>query len=677
MDNAELITLLEGLLSPAASSVRHEQWDGTSGVLASHPRPTPLTADTLVEGVPPPAGDLPTLTSFFTAVMPIGIVIFEATTLRIVRANERFTRMLGLTGGAAGLGSRSLDELSPIFAGPEVASACANVARTGAPFTAVIPRPATRSGRGPRYFRCTIGPLHRVAGQYTSLLLTLQDASDIMQAQSREAQETLRARLLGTLARGEPLAETLPELAQQIAEALGDACVLFQVDERGMLQVAAIAHRDPVAATQLRSAYTHYAPRRGDGIVGQALTQGASLLLDATQTSHLADDIPLPGALAHDLGIAYAACAPLLAAPASGAPVPMGALLVMSARRSSGGCERPPERTFLAETADILALAARSERQTAAFHAVEARLEGLLALVADGVAIYDATGQLRVLNSVGQQLLFMPESPPAVGRSSGEPAVTRALLGPDGRALAPHEQPWARALRGETVGATSPERAFIEWGDGTRRSVLVRAAPLREAGSIAGAMVLLRLAESDATRAGSVAAKPEQSGTGRSPSDAPGGPLDLVEVCARVARGHASVAHPHIEVRLPRQPVFVALPEPLVERVLAEMVDLAAISLPSGAPLLLQLRVLSGDPGATGPRGPASSSVPQGERGRHAGPRALVRVSAPGAPPRSRAPGSGIAAVDARAAGLGGAAWLANDPKHGHEFYLALPLAHV
>ena len=88
----------------------------------------------------------------------------------------------------------------------------------------------------------------------------------------------------------------------------------------------------------------------------------------------------------------------------------------------------------------------------------------------------------------------LPPIPPAAGSA----AFKRSFLAPDGAPLAAEDLPWTRALGGERIGDETPQTVVIEWADGTRRPVLMRAWPiLNGSPTPVGAVVTL----SDASQA--------------------------------------------------------------------------------------------------------------------------------------------------------------------------------
>jgi PAS domain S-box-containing protein len=123
--------------------------------------------------------------------------------------------------------------------------------------------------------------------------------------------------------------------------------------------------------------------------------------------------------------------------------------------------------------------AARLEREVA--HQ-SARLEAIVDLVDEGIAVLDADNRLVFINDAGRRLLGFAE-----GMTLGERAGREPLLDAEERPLAAEAYPSARGLRGELV---TDLPVIVEHPGGPRRYLRISAHPLRRAdGSVEAALV--------------------------------------------------------------------------------------------------------------------------------------------------------------------------------------------
>jgi PAS domain S-box-containing protein len=113
-----------------------------------------------------------------------------------------------------------------------------------------------------------------------------------------------------------------------------------------------------------------------------------------------------------------------------------------------------------------------------------AELEATLSAIADGLIIYGPEGEIVRMNRTAESILGVrhTEWRAALPEERG----LAAMETPDGRPLAPGDLPHNRALRGEAVVGY---RTVVARSDGTRRDLVVSAAPIRDAeGRILGAV---------------------------------------------------------------------------------------------------------------------------------------------------------------------------------------------
>jgi hypothetical protein len=493
MDTNDLMLLLEALLGP---------------VVADLTAPIPNLAELADgEGVIAPQTRRPgTITTLLSSRPPIGLAVLDAASLRVVRANAALAAMLGRPGREREAGGRPLSELAPNLGDSEVEAAFEQVTRTGQPFAAVVLEERTD---GPAFLRCALSPLRHADGTFDTLLLTLLDVTHELEARqliaqrahaaARSADDTtrgaVRTAMLDQLARAATLDEALAHITEQIAQPFGDCCAVFLLGEDDQFRLGALHHQDTSQGFRLRAAYAEEPlPRDGD-LIGQVLATGNSFL--AAQWGPQYTALVAPG-LREDVDaahIASLACVPLQAAGRA-----LGALLLFSTQAGAGGSGRAlgsGDLVFLQELADLLAQTVASLNMQTELAVMRAERATLLEATADGVAIYDALGRLRQLNTTARQLLSRPDNgaaPAAVG-STG---FKRTFLAPDGTALAADDLPWSRALRGERIGELEPLPLIIEWAGGARRALWTRAWPVLDGAAVpSGAVVSLREAGAD------------------------------------------------------------------------------------------------------------------------------------------------------------------------------------
>ncbi|HEV8194862.1 MAG TPA: PAS domain-containing protein, partial [Ktedonobacterales bacterium] len=581
--------------------------------------------------------------------------------------------MLERKAPAEQLAGQRVDTLLPTIADIATAPLLGQVASSGTPFSAVMEDTTTRPGKT-LYRRCTLSPLQRSSPQAETLLLTLLDVTEQVilhqrtersteQLKEYERQSTVRQAVAAAIARGTDLSETLSTIAARIAQHLGDCCAIFLPDEAGSLWPWALVHRNPMNGEHLRASFLQQPPQWGQGGLGGILSSGTSILRTFERPDEVAQFLGISGALAQTLGIWSVACTPLRDAMDS-----FGLLLVFSSRLAAGGSDRvivQGDLEVLGEIADEIALVAENARVQLTLHASRTRLDTVLSLVSDGVALYDAQGQLQYANEAGKRLLSPPEA------QSREVAVRqmppmRALLAPDGRPLSEKDLPISRALRGEQVGTEQPEPLTIEWEGGRRRNVLMRAAPVRDThGTVDGVVLLLRADESQPAEPPG----PRQVPRTRALTDPLASASDLGELCARVARFQSGRQRRRIEVRLPR--TAIPLPESVenVEKLLATLTEAAIEIFPPEQSLVMQLWL---EPVPNAEDNDNGSSVFGSWK---AVPTAVVRISCPqyrGALPRSS---EALTRAQLLANSLDGVALRHDDPTMGISFAVRLPVA--
>jgi PAS domain-containing protein len=506
---------------------------------------------------------------------------------------------------------------------------------------------------------------------------------------SPSTQAAALSSLVRELTSGATAAKAFSRAAEIVAEALGDICGIFLASAEGRLLPVAFYHREPQTAAQLSAFYTQHPLRPGEGLVGQVVRQGMGIARESVVASDMQHILPGLGEGSQALGITSVACAPL-----RGALEPIGAILLLSTRRTNGGNERASSDGVLGalnQHADAIALAAHIERLRQEVELAEAQSEAVFAGMTDGVAIYDRLGRLRHVNAVAEKLL----SPP-LDVGSGARPILQGFLDERGAPLSGDTLPWMRALRGDgPLGAV--ERVIATWEGGARRPLLLKALPARDAsGAVAHAVVILRPDEPQA--AGSPAGDPRADAPDNvAPSppnaepraDAPASGssqqaaryCEVGEICARVARTFGTSQKRRIEARLPHRKVLLAIPEADVERAIVALIEAAAITFPASAPLQMSL-VVEPTEGATarpkrysaGPLPAVSGPTPSGRERQFV---ATIQVTGSQAGPIAAAAAPFLDQMRSRAAAFGGVAWVYEETGRETLFLLRAPVAHI
>jgi PAS domain-containing protein len=690
MEQGDLINLLENLLGPATAGVATPRQSG-----AYHDEAAALYLD--ADDAPSVSGGLqPSMTGLLSASMPIGIVIVEAASLRVVRINKILLRMLGVMAPVESMSGRPLPEVAPALAAPDLIAALRQVAVTGMVSSAILNDGSMTASGQPTYRRWTIGPLRQGARSFDTLVVSVLDVTEEVMTRRRMEEAVARApasesSALSLLARDLTAgpAPAFDRAAQTIAEALGDVCGVFIANGDGRLMPVAFYHREPQIASQLTSFYTQHPLQSGEGLVGQVARQGTGAARASVSARDLSYVLPGVGEEAQALGILSAACAPL-----RGAPESTGAVLVLSTRRAAGGSDRAFDDDVLGALnlfAGVIALAARNARLALEISAADAQREAVFAGITDGVAIYDRFGRLRHINAVAEQLL----TPPSGAQLSARPML-QGFLDERGASLAGDGLPWMRVLRGEgTPGAV--ERVIATWEGGAQRALVLKALPARDAsGAVSHAVVILRPDPSPAANHAGVGSQgvppaipaPSALHSG-APEDHPGQPAanpsantsEAGEICARVARAFGTANKRHIEARLPHRKIWLAASEPSLELAIASLVEAAAAAFPPSAPLQMSLVVEPAETATSRPRRYSAGPVPEfsgpAPGGREPAFVATIQLRGSQAGATLSAAAPYLEQARARAAAFGGMAWVYEESGQETLFLLRGPVASI
>jgi hypothetical protein len=389
--------------------------------------------------------------------------------------------------------------------------------------------------------------------------------------------------------------------------------------------------------------------------------------------------LPGLGEGAQAIGVISAACAPL-----RGALEPVGAILVLTTRRTNGGSDRAISEHALGALnlfAALIAFAAQSARLTHNLGAADAQREAVFAGMTDGVAIYDQLGRLRHVNAVAEKFLTPP---PSV--SGGARPMLQGFLDERGAPLSGANLPWMRVLQGEGT-QDAVERIIVSWENGAQRPLLLKALPARDtSGAISQAVVILRADQSpsqngakeapNGTSAPAPSALQPDAAKGRTAQPATG-PSDARAICERVARAYASAKKRRIDVRLPQRAVMLSASESDVERAVASLIEAAGAAFPASAPLQMSLVIEPAETATSRPRryslGPAPENGAQGLQ-RYVATLQLTGLQS-GATLAAATPYMEQASV--RAAAFGGTAWVHEEGGRETLFLLRGPLAYA
>jgi PAS domain S-box-containing protein len=164
---------------------------------------------------------------------------------------------------------------------------------------------------------------------------------------------------------------TLDTTADQLAEVIGDACVVRLVSDDGAwLELAALSHPDPEAALFARDILAGAKYRRADeGLSGRAIQTGEPVLIQATSSEQLKAMLgPKYARILDRLTIASLLIAPLRAAGRA-----IGVLMLM--RTQPGRPYTADDQTLLQDLADRAALAILNARLHADLQRSNAALE--------------------------------------------------------------------------------------------------------------------------------------------------------------------------------------------------------------------------------------------------------------------------------------------------------------
>ena len=180
MEQGDLINLLENILGPAAAGVAEPRQ--ARAYDDDYEPGSYLDADE-DQGM---SGALhPSMTGLLSAVMPIGIVIVEASSLTVVRVNKMLLRMLGVKEPVESMQGRSLDEIAPALGAPDLIAALNQVAVTGVVSSAILTDGSVSSNGESIYRRWTISPLRQESRSYETLLITVLDVTDQVMTRRR------------------------------------------------------------------------------------------------------------------------------------------------------------------------------------------------------------------------------------------------------------------------------------------------------------------------------------------------------------------------------------------------------------------------------------------------------------------------------------------------------------
>ncbi len=180
MEQGDLINLLENLLGPAAAGVAAPRQ-----ARAYHDDEAPESYFDADDDQSMPGALHPSMTGLLSAVMPIGIVIVETTSLSVVRVNKMLLRMLGVKEPVESMQGRPLDAIAPALGAPDLIAALNQVAVTGIVSSAILTDGSVSSTGEQIYRRWTISPLRQESRSYETLLVTVLDVTEQVMTRRR------------------------------------------------------------------------------------------------------------------------------------------------------------------------------------------------------------------------------------------------------------------------------------------------------------------------------------------------------------------------------------------------------------------------------------------------------------------------------------------------------------
>jgi PAS domain-containing protein len=243
MEQGDLMSLLENLLGPAAAGVAAPH---QAGVYHDDEAPDSYLDAENEQSMP---GALrPSMTGLLSAVMPIGIIIVETSSLSVVRVNKMLLRMLGVSEPVESMQGRPLDFIAPALGAPDLIAALNQVAVTGVVSSAILSDGSVSSTGEQIYRRWTISPLRQGSRSYETLLVTVLDVTE---------QVVIRRRMEEAVAAAQEQARRLQEhssfMQERIRQVEGQAAArLQQAINQHEERVRAAAEQTGQSLDQLR-----------------------------------------------------------------------------------------------------------------------------------------------------------------------------------------------------------------------------------------------------------------------------------------------------------------------------------------------------------------------------------------------------------------------------------------
>ncbi len=306
--------------------------------------------------------------------------------------------------------------------------------------------------------------------------------------QATDAAQAAQARAQFLAAASELLATTLDyqttltQVAQLAVPHIADWCSVDLLDAAGTLHRLAVVHVDPAKVAYAHELQRRYPPDR-------EARSGAYNVVRTQQTEFypaIPDHLLVAGArdpehlvIIRELGLTAAITVPLVARGQI-----LGVLALVSAE--SGRHYTTDDVTLAEDLARRAAVAIDNARLYQAAESIRQELAVTLSSIGDAVIATDATGRVRFLNAIAEELTGW-----TLAAAVGQP-VEQVFNIIHEETRQPVESPVPRVLREGTVVGLANHTALVA-RDGTTRSIDDSGAPIRDAnGSIQGAVLVFR-----------------------------------------------------------------------------------------------------------------------------------------------------------------------------------------
>ena len=311
-------------------------------------------------------------------------------------------------------------------------------------------------------------------------ITTRKQATD--EAQAAQARFQFLAEASELLAASLDYQTTLKRVVQLAVPHIADWCSVDLLDAEGTLQRLEVAHVDPTKVAYAHELQRRYPPDR----TGAA---GVYRVIQTQQTEfypEIPDHLLVAGtrdaeqlAIIRELGLKASIAVPLVARGQA-----LGVLSLVSAE--SGRHYTTDDVALAEDLARRAAVAIDNSRLYQAAESIRQELAVTLSSIGDAVIATDATGRVRFLNAIAEELTGWPQA-----AAVGQP-VEQVFNIIHEETRQPVESPVPRVLREGVIVGLANHTALVA-RDGTTRSIDDSGAPIRDiSGHIQGAVLVFR-----------------------------------------------------------------------------------------------------------------------------------------------------------------------------------------